>query len=335
MKHIKQVFFSITLLLLLAAQAVAEEVVVYTAMDQIFSEPVFKSFQKQSGIKVKAVYDIEAVKTTGLVNRLLAEKKHPRCDVFWNNEIMRTIMLKRKDVLAPYASPSAVNIPAQFKDQDNYWTGFAARARVFVVNTNMLKSDQYPRSLQDLTNSKWKGKAAIAYPMFGTTSTHMASLFATWGAEQTETFLQSILRNKIMVVDGNSVVRDMVATGEIPWGLTDSDDVNVGVMGGKPIEPVLPDQTDGGTLLIPNTIALIKGAPHAEAAKKLIDFILSPEVEALLCSSESAQIPLRPGIPVPEGRFKQEDIVASKVDFEQTTDAMEFSVKTIQKLFAR
>ncbi|MDR0851133.1 MAG: hypothetical protein LBN36_01425, partial [Clostridiales Family XIII bacterium] len=65
--------------------------VVYTAVDQIFSEPVLKDFEAQTGIKVEAVYDMEANKTTGLVNRILAEKEHPVCDVFWNNEFVQTI----------------------------------------------------------------------------------------------------------------------------------------------------------------------------------------------------------------------------------------------------
>ncbi len=95
-----------------------KEVVVYTSVDQVFSEPVLKDFEREKGIKAKAVYDVEATKTTGLVNRLLTEKDRPQCDVFWNNEIVRTILLKRKGVLAPYSSSSAEDIPSQFRDKE-------------------------------------------------------------------------------------------------------------------------------------------------------------------------------------------------------------------------
>ena len=60
------------------------EVVIYTSVDQVFSEPILNGFEKAKGIKVKAVYDVEASKTAGLVNRLIAEKDRPKCDVFWN-----------------------------------------------------------------------------------------------------------------------------------------------------------------------------------------------------------------------------------------------------------
>ena len=68
----------------------AEQVVVYTSLDQIFSEPVLREFEKETGIKVRAVYDVEATKTTGLVNRLIAEKNNPQADVFWNSEVGRS-----------------------------------------------------------------------------------------------------------------------------------------------------------------------------------------------------------------------------------------------------
>jgi iron(III) transport system substrate-binding protein len=85
----------------------SKEVVVYTSLDKVFSEPVLQEFEKQTGIKVKAVYDSEATKTTGLVNRLIAEKKAPQGDVFWNSKTCRTIILKQKGVLASYKSPLA------------------------------------------------------------------------------------------------------------------------------------------------------------------------------------------------------------------------------------
>ncbi len=70
-------------------------VVVYCALDQIYSEPILRDFERQSGIQVLAKYDLEATKTSGLVNLLLLEQAHPRCDVFWNNEMLQTAVLAR------------------------------------------------------------------------------------------------------------------------------------------------------------------------------------------------------------------------------------------------
>lgn len=66
-------------------KAPQQEVVVYTSLDKVFSQPILEAFEKQTGIKVLAVYDSEATKTTGLVNRLIAEKDNARADVFWVN----------------------------------------------------------------------------------------------------------------------------------------------------------------------------------------------------------------------------------------------------------
>jgi iron(III) transport system substrate-binding protein len=79
-------------------QQVNSQVVVYAAQDQVYAEPILREFEKETGIKVKAVYDSEAVKTVGLANRLLAERSLPQCDVFWGNEEMRTRQLAAQNV---------------------------------------------------------------------------------------------------------------------------------------------------------------------------------------------------------------------------------------------
>jgi iron(III) transport system substrate-binding protein len=107
------------------------EVIVYTALDRQFSEPILKEFEERTGIEVRPVFDAEAVKTVGLVNRIIAERARPQCDVFWNNEVLRSIQLNREGVVEAYVSPSAADIPDKFKDPTGAWTGFAARARVF------------------------------------------------------------------------------------------------------------------------------------------------------------------------------------------------------------
>lgn len=313
----------------------AKEVVIYTSVDQIFSEPILSDFEKDTGIKVKAVYDVEANKTVGLVNRLLAEKDHPQCDVFWNSEVGRTIFLKQKGLFTPYTSPSAKDIPSQFKDKDNYWTGFAARARVLIYNTNLLKSSDLPKSIFELTEPQWKGKVALGYPVFGTTATHTAALYATLGQEKTEQFLTDLKNNDVVIVDGNSVVRDMVVEGQLPIGFTDTDDVNVAIQAGKPVKMLYPDRDGLGTLLIPNTVALIKDSPHPEEGKRLIDYLLSREVESKLAFCESAQMPMRDGVKTPPNVPSFSSIKAMEVDYSDIAKNIEKSGRFCQSLFIR
>ena len=278
----------------------ANTVVVYTSLDQVFSEPILDDFEAETGITVKAVYDVEAAKTTGLVNRLVAESGNPQADVFWSSEFAQTIMLKDEGVLQPYDSPSAADIPEQYRDPDDYWTGFAARARVIIVNTELVAEEDYPQSIYDLLDPSWgDNEVGIANPLFGTTATHAAALFAALGDEEAQAFFESLLDRNVRVVDGNSVVRDMVVSGELKVGLTDTDDAHIALADGEPVEIIFPDQDELGTLLIPNTVAMVKGAPHQEQAEQLIDYLLSPELEATLAASESVQMPVRGNVTGP------------------------------------
>ncbi len=311
------------------------EVVVYTSLDQVFSEPVLKDFEKESGIKVKAVYDVEAAKTTGLVNRLIAEKDNPRADVFWNSEIGRTIVLKKKGVLAPYSSAAGRTIPEEFRDRDGCWTGFAARARVLVYNKNLVNKNDVPGSIFELTAPKWKNKVAIANPIFGTTAAQAAAIFAVLGEEKAREYFAGLKANGIVVVDGNSTARDRVTTGLLPIAFTDTDDVNVALLEGKPVGMVFPDREGIGTLLIPNTVCLIKNCPHPENGKKLIDYLLSEEVESRLAFSGSLQIPLRDGVKRPPETPSAGDFKLMAVDYETIAGQMEKTGKILQEILLR
>ena len=283
-----------------ADNSTVRTVTVYVSTDRVFSEPVLQEYERRSGLKVNAVYDTEETKSTGLANRLLAEKARPQGDVFWSNEPVRTLVLKSRDVLASYRSPSAQGIPAALADPDGYWTGFSARIRVIAYNTKLVKAEDAPQSVFDLADPKWKGHVAIADPRFGSTSFHVAALYVAAGDEKMNDFFRRLKANGVRVVDGNSVVRDLVARGEVKVGLTDTDDVNVAIENGQPVGMVLPDKAGLGVPVMPNMVSLIANAPHPDEGRKLIDYLLSADVERQLAQSEAVQIPLHAGVPGPK-----------------------------------
>ncbi|HUS09639.1 MAG TPA: extracellular solute-binding protein [Pyrinomonadaceae bacterium] len=282
------------------ASALSGEVTVYVSTDRVFSEPILKNYEQKTGTKVNAVYDTEETKSTGLANKILAEKNNPQADVFWSNEPVRTLVLQKRGLLAPYKSPNADGIPATFRDPEGYWTGFSARSRVIVYNTKSVKPEEAPDSVLDLTDPKWKGQVAIADPRFGSTSFHVAALYAELGDERADEFFRKLKANNVRVVSSNSVVRDMVARGEVKVGLTDTDDVNVALEDKQPVAMVFPDRDGMGVPVMPNMVSLIANAPHPQAGQKLIDYLLSPEVERSLAQSEAVQIPLRVGVEGPK-----------------------------------
>ena len=282
------------------AERSTREVVAYVSADRPFSEPILQEYQRRTGVRVNVVYDTEETKSTGLANRLLAEKERPQADVFWSNEPVRTLILKSRSVLAPYQSSAAQGIADTFKDREGYWTGFSARLRVIVYNTSKISSTEAPRSVFDLADPQWKGQVAIADPRFGSTSFHVAALYAEVGDERADEYFRKLKANDVKVVDGNSVVRDMVARGDVAVGLTDTDDVNVAIEAKQPVAMVLPDREGIGVPVMPNMVSLIAGAPHPDEGKRLIDYLLSPEVERKLAESEAVQIPLHADVPGPK-----------------------------------
>lgn len=282
------------------SQDAQRTVTIYVSTDRVFSEPVLREYEKRSGIRVNTAYDTEETKSTGLANRLIAEQARPQADVFWSNEPVRTLVLKSRGVLAPYRSPSAEGIPPALVDPEGYWTGFSARIRVIAYNTKLVKPEEAPRSIFDLADPKWHGQVAMADPRFGSTSFHVAALYAMAGDEKMDDFFRRLKANGVRVVDGNSVVRDLVARGEVKVGLTDTDDVNVAIEDRQPIAMVLPDAVGLGVPVMPNMVSLIAKGPHPDEGRRLIDYLLSPDVERQLAESEAVQIPLHAGVPGPK-----------------------------------
>jgi len=321
---VKRLIFLIGLCLLVISPIVSEagdEVVVYVSEDRVFSEPVLRDFERDTGIKVKPVYDTEETKSTGAMNRLIAEKNNPQADVYWANEPIRAVVLKQRGISTPFFSPSAEGIPPHFKDPQGYWTGFSARARVFVVNAE----GNAPDSIMDYVDEQWKNKGVIANPLFGTTTSWVASLFVVWGDEKAQDFMEKMKINGVKIATSNGESTTLVVNKEFAFSLVDSDDSTNAIRAGKQVKQVYPDQDkDGlGCLVLPNAVVLIKGGPNPENGQKLINYLLSAETERKLAFADCAQIPLHEGVDTPDDVKKIEDIKTINVDYEKVAKKLQ------------
>ena len=296
-------------------------VVVYVSEDQVFSEPILMDFEKETGIAVKAVYDTEEAKSTGAMNRLIAEKHNPQADVYWANEPIRAEVLKQKGISDAYFSPNGKDIPPLFNDPEGYWTGFSARARVLIVNNNVVDK---PKTILAYTAPQWKGKAVITNPLFGTTTAEVAALFTIWGDKKAEEFMTAMKRDRVAISTSNGESADFVAAGQYDFSLVDSDDAVNRIRQGKPVTMVYPDQgeNDIGCFIVPNATVLIKGAPHPETAKKLIDYLLSRETERKLAFADCAQIPLHSGVQTPPELKPIKDLKVMWVNYAEVAKKM-------------
>lgn len=278
------------LAMLLPALALAEEVRLYTSVDQPIAAKVIGEFEKQTGITVRMLTDAEATKTVGLAERLRAEKANPRADVWWSNEIFHTIRLANDGILARYESPASSDIPAQFVDGQRRWMAAGIRIRVLLAAEGVQVA-----GYQDLLRPEFKGKMTLAKPAFGTTGGHMGALRVLLGEEKYLAYLAGLQGNGLKVVGGNSIAADMVASGQMLVCFTDNDDAAGVIAGGAKVKMVVPDQEEGGmgTLAMPCSVGLVAGARNEEAAKKLCDFLVSRQVEQMLVEEKFAYASVR------------------------------------------
>lgn len=282
------------------------EVVLYVSADEHIARQVIDAFEREHDIAVTFVGDTEAMKTTGLVNRLRNERDNPQADVFWSSEIFQTIALAEEGVLAEHVSDATADWPTQYRDGQRRWYGFAARPRVIVYAPDRVEPDLVPKSWMNLTWDTFRGRIVMADPRFGTTGGHLAAMKANWNKQVAGfygAFLLGLKENEIRLLpSGNAGVVSAVASGEADLGMTDADDVWAARANGQNVELVYPihsaDEAEigNGTLLIPNTVGRVTGGPNPESAKRLIDFLLSETVERLLAESVSHNVPLNPAL---------------------------------------
>lgn len=310
------------LFLLGCSQKKIDTVVIYTSVDQVFSEPILKDFEKETGIRVKAIFDTEETKSTGVLNRLIAEKNNPQCDLFWSGDPIRTIVLKNKGITTTHLPKTAEGINPTFIDPKRNWYGFSARARVLIYNKTLLSEVEVPHSILDLTKEQYKGQVAIANPLFGTTTFHIAALFTILGDEKTKQFLRDLKNNEIVIATSNGDVKKRVMQGSVACGLTDTDDAHEAMKESKDVGIIFLDQEGMGTLIIPNTVNLIKNSPNPVQGRQLMDYLLRPETEAKLAIS-CAQMPLHKGVTIPKDIPSLDHIRPMLIDYAQTAEKLE------------
>lgn len=277
------------------------EVVLYASIDETYARRAAHAFEKETGIVVRLVSDTEAAKSTGLLARLMAEKANPVADVFWSGDIARAFALDRAGMLEAFTPDDADALPDSPGLADGKVFATAARARVIMVNRELAPSGApRPRSVEDLAKPEFAPRSCLANPLFGTTAVHAAALFKTWGEARARKFFEDFARHGGRMLASNGEVKRRTGSGEYAFGLTDSDDLHVAWLDGKPVDGIIPVSAGDGGLLLPCAAVLIKGAPHSAEARQLAAYLSGAKSEEMLAASEAAHWPLRAGLAAPE-----------------------------------
>lgn len=284
-------------------EAKKARVVVYSSVDRVFAEPVLRRASEALGLEVVGVYDTEEAKGTGLVARMIAKKDSPDGDLFWSGDPARAVQVKLAGATTAFPQEVTNRVAAPFRDPDSHWIGFSARLRVLLVNDTAAGSTSAPSRLLDLSDPAIAPRVALANPLFGTTSYHVAALAEAIGEDAAMVWLKDLSDRGARFAASNGEVKRLVVEGRVAFGLTDSDDAAEALAAGAKVRVVLLDSTENatpafGTLVLPNTLSQLAGGPNPSGAATVVEFLLGQEVATMLAAS-CAQTSLVPGLESP------------------------------------
>ncbi len=312
-----------------APASLSGNLVIYSARKEELMQPLVDAFKRRYpavNVTVKSGAPGE------LVLLIQQEQSSPRGDVFFTTDAAGTEALRQEGLLEPYRSPSASKVPDEFKAADGAWTGVIGRARVIMINTQLLTAAQAPQSVLELTDPKWKDKLAMASIREGGVRLWLASLLLEKGEEWTKQYVDGLKANNIKVLANHTEVANAVARGEIPVGLINHYYYVPKAREGAPVALVYPDQGPDqiGTLVMPLAIGIVKGARNLDQAKAFIDFSLSSEGQEPLTTQEQ-EFPLVPGVGLGDsaapGVKPIDEIKRPRVDFTQLAQAEKRAVE--------
>jgi iron(III) transport system substrate-binding protein len=249
------------------------EVVVYTSRSEALFKPVIAAFNA-------AYPDVKVTMLSGnngaLAAKLLEEAGNPQADVLINSDTLTMMDLASKGAFAPNDSKTVMAVPEVYRATDGAWASLTLRPRVIMYNTTLVKPDELPTSVFDLTDSKWKGQVGSSNSTNGAMIAHISALRKFAGPEKAEAFVKGLVANDTKFFGGHTEVRKAVGAGEIKLGLVNHYYYHLSKAEGAPVGIVYPDQDAFGLIVNSTNAGIVKGAKHPELAKLFVDFMLSP-----------------------------------------------------------
>ena len=296
-------------------------------VDQV-TRPMVAAFQKKYGITVNYV----RANSDDIVLRVTNEAKAGAVQADMFDGTSGIAPLKKAGVLDRYVPDSAKNLPKEYIDPAGYWVAASLYIECFGYNTDLVPKDGQPKSLDDLLDPKWKGKLAISSSSSSPGVGGFIGLVLTsMGQEKGMDYLRRLAQQNVAVLPGSArEILDQVIAGEYPVGVQMLNhhvaySVARGAhIGWQPMNPSLE------SLL---AVGLLKG-PHPNAAKLLIDFVMSDEGQSILRDADYIPVapnvkPKDPSLRPDVGKFKTLPLSPETMD-ENTPAWMKVYISTLR-----
>lgn len=314
----------ILFLLALGASAIfATELNIYSARHYDADFEIIKKFEKQTGIKVKHTQ----AKAAELIKRLQLEGDNSPADIFITADVSNLTEAKNSGVLSAVKSSFLEqNIPAHLRDADNQWFAITKRARIIAYNKNAKTDISKLKNYEDLAKPEFKGKIAMRSATAPYSKTLLASIIANDGEAEGRKWAKGVLDNLAFEPKGGD--RDQarqVVAGEAEFavmntyyiGLLKNSKNPKDVEVGNALAIIFPNQDGRGAHINVSGIAMTKASKNQDAAKKFMEFMLTPEIQKML-SDTNYEFPVRSDVEVSQtvkdfGKFKEDSISVSKI----------------------
>ncbi|MFI5339289.1 MAG: extracellular solute-binding protein [Candidatus Methylomirabilales bacterium] len=305
------------------AQGKSEDsVVVYSAADADMVNAVAAAFEKKyPGIKVSTV-----VAGSGeIIKRMEAEKERPLGDVGWS--FGPEAIGDKKGLFEPYLSKEAGSFFPGQVPADRVWTPFTTMPYVLMYNQKLVSETEKPKAWKDVLDPKWKGKVAYAdASKSGSSYTLLVTWLTIYGKNEAGwKFVEDLLR-QCKVLPKSSMTYQGVANGEYPIGPTFEQGAFEYLKGGAPIGLIYPSE---GTAITLDGSAIIKNAPHPNAARLFLDFTVSKEMQELMVDTFGRRS-VRKDVGSPAGLPTLDQIKAINYDLDYAAKNREQLLKRFQ-----
>jgi iron(III) transport system substrate-binding protein len=280
------------------------DLVVYSGRSEPLIKPFLEEFADREGLDVQ----VRFADTADLVGTILEEGEKTRADVFIGQDAASLARLDQEGLLQPYEALRKT--PARFRAGNATWTGLSGRARVLIIP----EGGEHPDSVFDLTDPEWKGR--IAGPIVSNVSFRdwVSAIRIKRGDDFTRDYLEGLKRNELEVLASHGEVRNAVGDGEFDIGLVNHYYVELEKQEGSDVEAVYTDQERGGFGVVFNVASagVMADADNADNARKLMDYLLTPEVQERFARA-NFEYPVLPGLdPAPGvrplGTFRTADV---------------------------
>lgn len=290
------------------------DLVVYSGRSEPLIKPFLEEFADQEGLDVEVRYG----ETSGLVGTMLEEGENTPADVFIGQDAASLAQLDDEGLLQPY--DGIERTPARYRAENLTWTGLSGRARVLAVRPG----EDAPQSVFALTDPQYEGE--LVAPVFSNVSIRdwVTAIRLVRGDAFARDYLEGLQANDIELLASNFDAAAAVGRGEFDIGLVNHYYIELVKDEGDPLEAVYTDQQQGGFGVLFNVASagITASSEHEEAARKLIDYLTTPEVQERFAGA-NYEYPVLPGVEAPPSVKPLDEVVTTKVSLEELGPAAE------------